>query len=334
MAGGWLALSYKSGNVWANLEVGADFLICWKPYYYDIHAYIHVSAGIGSFSAGLGVDLHIWGPDFGGRARIKVWIFSATVNFGHSRSGTLDPIGWGEFKDSFLPEADKICSIAASKGLVKQALGTSGEIWIINPKTLELVTDSLIPSNRAYIGQSEQNLGTNTGFGINPMGITNNDLTTTHSVEITHNGYSATHQFNFEPLTKQVPTGAWGEPDLDSRGNLKLPDVNATRFVENTLSGFRITPAQPPQAGRTHDIEVKYLQDNVVPIQTAYSWQTLEPFNANTSDNPQQRRDRIRNTIANNSQRNEVLEALGLTSTPVNVSGAIANSFIFAPEVN
>lgn len=334
MAGGRLALKYKEGSIWANLEVGADFLICWKPYYYDIHAYIHVSAGIGCISGSLGVDLHIWGPNFAGKAKIHLWIFSATVRFGANDSSSTQPITWENFQHSFLPKADKVCSVAASKGLVKQVLRGSEEVWIINPKDLELTTDSLIPAKQAYTTDGDYNTGTNQDFGINPMGVTASELQTSHRVTITQNNQSATGKFNYESLTKPAATGAWGEPDFTSGGGLKLPEVNAKRFVENTFSGFRITPAQPPKAGETHEIGVQYLQYDTTGIENAYSWQTLEQFNAKTSYSDSQRRNEIRDTITNNYQRNEVLAALGIDASEVNVTSAVADSFVFAPEVN
>ena len=334
MAGGRLALKYKEGSIWANLEVGADFLICWKPYYYDIHAYIHVSAGIGCISGSLGVDLHIWGPDFAGKAKIHLWIFSATVRFGANDSSSTQPITWNDFHSSFLPSPDKVCSVAASKGLVKQVLRGDEEVWIINPKDLELTTDSLIPAKQAYTTDGEYNTGTNQDFGINPMGVRASELHTSHRVTITQNSQSATGKFKYESLTKPAATGAWGEPKFTSGDGLELPEVNAQRFVENTFSGFRITPAQPPKAGETHEVGVQYLRYDPTNIENAYSWQTLAQFNANTSYSDSQRRNEIRNTIANNYQRNEMLTALGFDSSHVNVTSAVADSFVFAPEVN
>ena len=334
MAGGRLALKYKSGSVWANLEVGADFLICWKPYYYDIHAYIHVRAGIGCISGSLGVDLHIWGPDFAGKATIHLWIFSATVRFGASDSNSTEPIAWEEFHSSFLPEADKVCSVSASKGLVKQVVRGNEEIWVINPKDLELATDSFIPAKQAYITDKDYQISTNQNFGIRPMGVRASELQTSHRVRITQNNQSATGKFKYEPLTKTAATGAWGEPNFTSDGDLELPDVNGQRFIDDTFSGFRITPAHPPRAGETHEVGVEHLRYDTVGVRDAYGWRTLERFNANTSYSDRQRRSEISNTITNNYQRSEVLDALGFDSSQVNVTSSVADSFVFAPEVN
>ncbi|MEQ9481293.1 DUF6603 domain-containing protein [Coleofasciculus sp. F4-SAH-05] len=131
MAGGRLAFEYDSGSVWARFEAGADFLISWKPYYYDISVGIHVSGGIGFISVSLGVKLDIWGPEFGGKAEIDLWITSATIRFGNQGSRTLDPISWEDFRESFLPPDQEVCSVAVGEGLIKQLEQDDKEYWIL-----------------------------------------------------------------------------------------------------------------------------------------------------------------------------------------------------------
>ncbi len=282
----------------------------------------------------MGVDLHIWGPDFAGKATIHLWIFSATVRFGASDSNSTEPIGWEEFHSSFLPEADKVCSVSASKGLVKQVVRGNEEVWIINPKDLELATDSFIPAKQAHTTDGDYRISTNQNFGIRPMGVRASELQTSHRVRITQNNQSATGKFKYEPLTKTAATGAGGEPNFTSDGDLELPDVNGQRFIDDTFSGFRITPAEPPRAGETHEVGVEHLRYQPTGVSDAFGWETLEQFNANTSYSDRQRRSEIRNTIANNYQRSDVLTALGFDSNQVNVTSSVADSFVFAPEVN
>jgi hypothetical protein len=57
-----------------------------------------------TFTIELSADLHIWGPEFSGTARISWFIISFTINFGENGSKTKPPLSWNEFKDSFLPE--------------------------------------------------------------------------------------------------------------------------------------------------------------------------------------------------------------------------------------
>ena len=337
MAGGRLSFDYDDGWAWASLSVGADFLICWKPYYYDIRAYINISAGISFVSGSLGVELHLWGPELGGTFEISFWIASVTVNFGDPGSGGSEPIGWGDFRESFLPPDDEICSIAATEGLVKQLKRGEEEIWILNPKQFALVTDAFIPSKEVFAGG--QNKGNSPAFGINPMGIKAEDsLVTQHRVTITRKDDSddwvpVEDQFTFETVTKKAPTALWGEPNLTDKGRLKLPETNGQQFVEGTLSGFRIVPAQEPDPGDTEDINIAELLYDTTLFESPYLWETLPAFGASTADDAARRKN-IRDTVVSNTNRNSILQALGFDPAEmVSVNAAIADAFVFAPVV-
>ncbi|MDF5728930.1 MAG: hypothetical protein PUP92_13125 [Rhizonema sp. PD38] len=336
MAGGELSFDYDDGWAWASLNVGAHFLICWKPYYYDIRVHLHISAGISFVSGSLGVDLHLWGPELGGTFKISFWIASVTVKFGDQGSRDPKPIGWDEFRESFLPPDDEICSIAATEGLVKQLKRGKEEIWILNPKQFALVTDAFIPSKKVFAGGQEKD--NSAGFGINPMGIKAGNLETEHRVTITRKDdlddwVSVEDQFSFEPVTKKAPTALWGEPRLTDKGRLKLPETNGQQFVEGTLSGLRIVPAQEPDPGDTEDIQVAELQYDTQLFDPHYSWETLPAFGASTADDAE-RRKKIRDTVASNTNRNSILSALGFDPAEmVSVNAVIADAFVFAPLV-
>lgn len=336
MAGGELSFNYDDGWAWATLSVGAHFLICWKPYYYDIEAHLHISAGISFVSGSLGVKLHLWGPELGGTFEIDLWIASVTVEFGDQSSRDPEPIDWGEFSESFLPPDDEICSIAATEGLVKQLKRGDEEIWILNPKQFALVTDAFIPSKKVFAKQEEKGEGAD--FGINPMGIKADDLETEHRVTITKkddsdNWVSVEEQFTFEPVIKKAPTALWGEPRLTDKGRLKLPETNGQQFVEGAISGFRIVPAQEPDPGDTEDIEVAELQYDAKQFKSHYLWETLPAFGASTADDGE-RRKKIRDTVATNTNRNSILSALGFEPAEmVSINAAIADTFVFAPLV-
>jgi|GEM_PF-627135 len=117
MAGGSLEALWQSGNLKCWFNIGADFLIMWKPYHYEIDVYLsfgvsytfrinllftHINVTI---SVSLGADLSIWGPAFSGVAHIHLWIVSFTVGFGASSSQTPTPIPWADFEQSFFPAA-------------------------------------------------------------------------------------------------------------------------------------------------------------------------------------------------------------------------------------
>ncbi len=345
MAGGLLDICYSAGNIWASFGVGADFLLAWAPYHYDISLHAHIAAGMGTISVGLGLDIHFWGPDFGCKFKFKILLVKITIEIGDQSSVYSDPIAWDEFQKTFLPQEEDVCSITAIDGLVKQfLLGEDGEeqqeIWAINPTTFELSTDSLIPAKQAFNGSSEFSLETNTDFGINSMGISKDNLNTTHKVTILKDLTAGTQEnaeekFKFEPIPKLASTATWGEPNM-SNGRIKPPEVNQEEFVEDVFYGFRILPADPPHAGKTHEIGVEHLQYETVPIDDSYLWESLQSFVENLDyDTEQEKRNCIKDTIASNEQRDDILSALGLDLNEVNIedSEIVANSFILTPLV-
>lgn len=132
MAGGRLSITYTLGNLKAYFIAKADFLISWKPFYYDIEigvtlgASYHVKLGFISktITLELGTDLHIWGPDFSAVARIKIWIVSVTVKIGADASQRADDLDWQEFCNSFLPGSDE--AKQEVRGEYPKGFGTKG----------------------------------------------------------------------------------------------------------------------------------------------------------------------------------------------------------------
>lgn len=161
MAGGSLQAVFKKGGIKAWFTIGADFIVSWKPYFYEAT----MSAGFGvsytfrffgrhTVTAHLGADLHVWGPDFSGKAKIHLYIVSFTISFGNASNKPL-PIDWGQFSSSFLPAADKICSHNVTGGLVKTIEEDSGDnskkpseastTYVVNQKQLKLTISSVVP---------------------------------------------------------------------------------------------------------------------------------------------------------------------------------------------
>ena len=161
MVGGLFAIAFRAGALWAEFDAGIDFLISWKPYHYDVSWHLFIRAGIGALAVGLGVDVRFWGPDFGCKFKIRIIIIGVTIKIGDQTSQYPNPIDWDEFQEAFLPPEDEVCSIAVVEGLTKNLIReTDGaEIWVINPKELELTTDSIIPANNICTWDEEQSVG-------------------------------------------------------------------------------------------------------------------------------------------------------------------------------
>lgn len=298
MAGGYLEALWHSGDLRAWFKAGADFLISWKPYHYDAHIYVDIGAsytfhffGSHTITVDLGADLHIWGPEFAGTAELHYYLFSVKVEFGAQTSQQLEPISWDEFKNSFLPADDQICTIAVQGGLVRQIQEKKRDKndkdieetrWILNPKDLVLVTNSVVPVKSASeiiynedhkpkkksisIGNAQQT------FAIAPMGITADKITSEHIVTIKRGEDCVPDDFDCKPILKAVPVALWGKPQMDGE-NLKPPQVNPSAvMVENTIAGFEIRPAKPPTAGATHSIDKNKFAYELESIANAYEF--------------------------------------------------------------
>ncbi|MBN8783257.1 MAG: hypothetical protein J0G98_09335 [Terrimonas ferruginea] len=181
MAGGSLEATFQSGSLKAWFIIGADFLIAWKPYYYEAHLY--ASFGVSytfrlnllfttitkTISVSLGADLKIWGPDFSGVARIHLWIISFDISFGANTAKPAMNISWQDFKDSFLPPSQKTleherlygnvagvpvptdtyCIGRVTTGLVEDLTvkETAEPVsWIVNRNDVTLETTAVMPA--------------------------------------------------------------------------------------------------------------------------------------------------------------------------------------------
>ncbi len=376
MVGGRLEATWESGALKAWFIAGVDFLIAWLPYHYDARFYINIGASytfevLGfqkTITADLGADLHIWGPEFAGKAHIDLTVISFDVAFGEADSQKSKPIEWEPFKKSFLPDNNTICNISIQDGLVKQADQNDSEnLGVINPKEFSLITNSAIPLNQAEVGgkvlidktqntvyfedkemtkpngfqinesgtEVSQKKSTNsiniTAPGIGPMDLKASDLATTHKITIIRKddsvNKSVEYDFSFLPVLKNVPAGMWGES--------VNPDLKKDPLVKNTLAGFEIRPKATEQVSETETINTDALGLETELVQDLYEWETGNIFELEAKDDDQ-RRDVIKTNIfadKTRATRNEMLEAMGIDLQTIDLTEAMAEDFIIAPEV-
>jgi hypothetical protein len=114
MAGTSIEASLDLGFVWAKLSFGADGIIYFDPFWFEVSAYCRISAGINldlglftiSFSITLGATIKVWGPDFAGRAEFEIGPCTIPVEFGSPAPGQgQDRCPWGEFVGKYLEDA-------------------------------------------------------------------------------------------------------------------------------------------------------------------------------------------------------------------------------------
>ncbi|MFM6434650.1 MAG: DUF6603 domain-containing protein [Microcystis panniformis] len=369
MAGGRLEANFKLGKLWANFVAEAHFLISWKPYYYEILVQIRIQAGYGILGpVSLGVQLHIWGPEFAGTATFRIIFVKVTVEFGDQSSRLPEPIDWESFQSSFLPPAKStaqgsstaadVCSVVVNQGVTKQlSPATTKEVaFVVNPKELELVVNSAIPSKEAFYKDTQDTKtlpvgNAKTDFGVRSMGIKKKQLDSSYNIKITREIKAGDKsesvnvdydQFQFIPITQDVPTALWGDAkvkEVTVKGKkserILLPEANDQQFVKNVLSGFRIVPKIKEDVCKTNSIDVKKLQHDTTCIDNVYAWQQMTAFSGISTDN-KDRTTAINNIVSDNTQnkRNNLLQSLGFNlADDVKLTNSVADSFVIAPQV-
>jgi hypothetical protein len=337
MAGGNLQALFHLGPIKAWFIVGADFIVSWQPYFYDAHMYVNIGASFTFWAFGtrtitfqLGADLHVWGPDFSGKATIHYYIVSFTISFGKG-PGKPKPLKWEAFKSSFLPDDSKIVTANVTNGLIKEeTLGNSeGKRYILDPKNATLTINSQVPVKTYDLGLNNtgnkndqlyfvdsghqillplsdktkaQNNTPTTDFGLAPMDVAKVDSSSL-SVTIKRDGEDANGDFAFTPVLKRMPRAMWGDK-LEA-------EVNDQQFIENALAGFEIRPAKPPTPGQSRWVLKKNLQFEVDKQPGAFDCPSVASYKgaAPTATGELNKL----NTL--DSKRNGLLQGLGLDTS-------------------
>ena len=128
MAGLEVGAHWSGGPVKAWFNIGCDFMMGWKPFFYEADVYVHLGGSLHllfTVTIHVGAELTIWGPDFGGKADVH-FIIHFTVSFG-SGAPSPPPLTWTEFKktlpNSFPKPASSqwaLSTVQPNKGLLRQ----------------------------------------------------------------------------------------------------------------------------------------------------------------------------------------------------------------------
>jgi hypothetical protein len=251
MAGGKLCAVFKSGGIEAWFIAYADFLMSWQPFFY--RAEIGITLGVAlpalALRVELSVDLKLWGPAFGGEARVQLWVISFTIPFGKAASEplALEPPA---FVRNCLPAprvpaqetSPDVFSVRITKGLVREQKDHEDTHRIVNAHQLSLTAQSVIPSTQ-FEGLAKGVKGA-APCGIRPMGI--REVHSIFKAELFRPDGRETKQVQVSAITGNVPDALWGK--CDEEGYVPLPKKPETKTIEATI-GIRITCASPYPIG-------------------------------------------------------------------------------------
>lgn len=275
MAGGGLEAAYQSGDLRAWFHAYANFLIHWKPFYYD--ADIDVSVGASyklnmlftstTVSVELGASVQLYGPPTSGTARVRWWVISFTVHFGDDKKPVL-PLTWGQFIE-LLPK-DKSGSLILNRITVKKGLLTEkpNNTWIVRPDDLEIQTESAIPTSAitfiatakdtekdidlTKINEKDHTINNPKPFYIKPMKTTA-AVESTHKVIIKAPGANIP-DWKTHILTRNIPEALWGKPSNESGDS---PSLTTQTLIPDSWVGLSIGPPDTEQGPAFGPIEMK-----------------------------------------------------------------------------
>lgn len=339
MAGGSLEANYHDGKLKAWFNAGADFLLSWKPYHYDAKFHVEIGASYRisidlwfktihkTVSASLGADLHLWGPNFAGKARVHWTIFSFTIRFGSSNSQKVKPISWSTFKSSFLPESSQITSANVAGGLLAKNEIDGKNVFAIEPKNFAITTNTLVPIISAKLaGTAMPGIDPGPGIAVGSVGLGHGEFSSSFDITITRNGIPIHADFKFSPIRKNVPAALWG--------NRLIPKINGDSLIRDALTGFRIEPGAGPLSNHSHDIDRNLLLYTISPLDNVYLWETItSPVFQGLLD--QARENLIDAAMSDptvTTARNSLVTALGL-GFETDLTGFNTSDFFIQPQV-
>jgi len=290
MAGGKLCAVFKSGGIEAWFIAYAHFLLSWQPFYYQ--ADMGVSMGVAlrwgliAIRLELSVALRLWGPPFGGRAVVTLWIISFPIEFG-AAAPAVNPLSAPEFILKCLPASKSqpqevsrpdVFSVRITGGLLREEEEEvvdpvtrkleKRKYRIVNAHELSLVAQSVIPCTRfagltpAAERMTQVKLRAE-GLGIRPMGKQGLDSEFTvkifgvkDKIAPPEKKVEFSKRISVSMVTGNVPDALWGK--CDTKNEVPLPKTPEAKTIEVAI-GVRISCIPPEPKHRLPEIEIKEL---------------------------------------------------------------------------
>ncbi|MFY1702887.1 DUF6603 domain-containing protein [Micromonospora sp. WMMA1923] len=261
MAGGRVSAVWQDDSLRAAFDASMDFLLSWQPYHYEAALHVGVTAsytfqafGAHTISVHVGTDVQLWGPDFGGTARIDLDVTSIDITFGAAATSTPTPLTWSRFRDTLLPPREQVVGLSLRADSHRSTPDAAADdLGIADPTGLVLTSSSAVPASSAVRGTGQTALPTGSGrtlFGVGPVDVAVGAVTAVHRIAITHEGTPVEDRFDYTPVRADLPYALWG-------GRLRA-EVTDPALLTDLVTGYEIrprpavTPADPAWVDRAH----------------------------------------------------------------------------------
>lgn len=266
MAGGRLEASAEFGPAWAHIVFGADGIVYFDPFRFELDIYARISAGVTidvwigeiTISISIGAELHLAGPKFHGTATFSVGPIGITVPFGDTEQNQKVYLDWAGFLRKYLEEGEpgraRAISAITGHGTLAPAAGentadgSAARPFVVYSE-FELVVTTTVPTATFVAGPRQLGHG-GAVIGIAPMNVPNADTRLTLSL-LDPVGLPGTDQIGNLQLAVSAgggfPIGVWGPPQPDDDRKVPSGDVikaidGATFTATAALSGTLPTP--------------------------------------------------------------------------------------------
>ena len=270
MAGGRLEASAEFGPAWAHIIFGADGIVYFDPFRFELDIYAHISAGVTidvwigeiTISISIGAELHLEGPKFRGKATFSVGPVGITVPFGDTGQNQKVYLDWPQFLRKYLEEADpgRARAISAITGKGTRAPGTDGDKqggtadgsadkpYVVYPE-FELLVKTTVPTTSFVAGGAEKAHG-GAIIGIAPMNVADAATKLTLTLVDIRDGAHADQLGKLAATVNtqgSFPVGVWGPPQPDDDRKVPSGDVvkaidGATFAATASITGTLPTP--------------------------------------------------------------------------------------------
>ncbi|GIK95841.1 MAG: hypothetical protein BroJett029_00500 [Alphaproteobacteria bacterium] len=266
MAGGTLEASAKFGSAWAEVKFGADGIVYFDPFRFEVEVYARIAAGVTvdvwigeiTISVSLGARIKVEGPKFRGTATFEVGPIELTVAFGDTQKAPKVYLAWSEFVPKYLEDAGggvaRCLTALPGKGSIPPGVGAGGtsesgtaDGSVAKPfevlSEFELTITSTIPSRYVSLGGVSESHPPSRDLGLAPVGA---DSVNTILELALRDGANVDHLVRLRlenKLIKEVrrgsgfPVGVWGNPQPDD--DRKVPQGEVIDAVEGLRLEFR-----------------------------------------------------------------------------------------------
>jgi hypothetical protein len=267
MAGGKLTASAHFGPAWAQVVFGADGIVYFDPFRFEVEVYASISAGITidvwigeiTISVSLGARILVAGPKFHGRAEFDVGPVSLTVEFGDSNQSQKVYLTWEQFVRKYLEEASpgvaRVLTAIPGKGAIPPGpkAGGTTETGTADGSAekpfevfceFEITITTLVPTQFLNVGGADTEYPPSSVLGIAPVNV--KSANTRLRLQLLDSKSVDRLPVLIRDVNKNgsFPIGVWGPPQPDDDKKVPSGDVvqamdsvrfEATASLQGTL---------------------------------------------------------------------------------------------------